>query len=99
MSVSMVRPYSLSKQLVHELIGALRADRPDLRVKAVYPGAVMTPMTMAGFSSEEEYDRQARANWGVVSTADDVADRIMELLGSDADNLFWDADRKEYVLE
>lgn len=99
MSAPKVRPYSLSKGLVHEMIGALRADRPDLRVKAVYPGAVKTPMTMAGFASEEEYDRQALANWGVVSTADDVADRIMLLLESDADNLVWDPERKEYAFE
>lgn len=99
MSAPKVRPYSLSKQLVHEMIGALRADRPDLHVKAVYPGAVKTPMTMAGFASEEEYNRQALAIWGVVSTADDVADRIMLLLESDADNLVWDPTRKEYVLE
>lgn len=99
MNAPKVRPYSLSKQLVHEFIGALRADRPDLRIKAVYPGAVKTPMTMAGFASEEEYDRQALANWGVVSTADEVAERIMTLIESDAANLFWDADRKEYVLE
>ena len=99
MSAPKVRPYSLSKQLVHEMIGALRSDRPDLRVKAVYPGAVKTPMTMAGFASEEEYDRQALANWGVVSTADDVADRIMLLLESDADDLVWDPARKEYVFE
>jgi NADP-dependent 3-hydroxy acid dehydrogenase YdfG len=99
MSAPKVRPYSLSKQLVHEMICALRADRPDLRVKAVYPGAVKTPMTMAGFTSEAEYDRQALANWGVVSTADDVADRILLLLESDADNLLWDPERKEYVFE
>lgn len=99
MSAPKVRPYSLSKQLVHEFIGALRADRPDLHVKAVYPGAVKTPMTMAGFATEEEYDQQALANWGVISTADDVADRIMTLLESDATNLFWDAERKEYVME
>ncbi|TSC79130.1 MAG: hypothetical protein G01um101425_767 [Candidatus Peregrinibacteria bacterium Gr01-1014_25] len=99
MSAPKVRPYSLSKGLVHEMIGALRADRPDLRVKAIYPGAVKTPMTMAGFASEEEYDKQALANWGVVSTADDVADRIMLLLESEADNLVWDPARKEYVFE
>ncbi|MBI1812961.1 hypothetical protein HY285_00835 [Candidatus Peregrinibacteria bacterium] len=68
-------------------------------MKAVYPGEIKTPMTMAGFASEEEYDRQALANWGVVSTADDVADRIMLLLGSDADNLVWHPERKEYVFE
>lgn len=93
------RAYSLSKQLVHELIGAVRAERPDLRVKAVYPGAVKTPMTMAGFGSEEEYDRQAAATWGVVSTADDVAENIIQLLESDADNLVWDPSRREYVFE
>src|SRR3989338_1802489 len=98
-SAPKVRPYSLSKQLAHEMIEALRADRPDLRVKAIYPGAVKTPMTMAGFPSEIEYDRQALANWGVVSTADDIADRIMLLLESDADNLVWDSARKEYVFE
>lgn len=99
MTAPKVCPYSLSKQLVHAFIGALRADGPNLRVKAVYPGAVETPMTMAGFSSKEEYDRQALAHWGVVSTVDDVADRIMTLLESDAEDLYWDSDRREYVLE
>lgn len=99
MSAPKVRPYSLSKGLVHEMIGALRDDRPDLRVKAVYPGAVKTPMTMAGFASEAEYDKQALANWGVVSTADDIADKILQLLESDADNLVWDPTRREYVFE
>ena len=99
MSAPKVRPYSLSKRLVNEFIEALRFDRSDLRVKAVYPGAVKTPMTMAGFVSEAEYDKQAIANWGVVSTADDIADKIMTLLESDANNLYWDNDRKEYVFE
>ncbi len=99
MSAPKVRPYSLSKVLVHEMIGALRADRPDLRIKAVYPGAVKTPMTMAGFASEAEYDKQAIANWGVVSTAEDIADKIMQLLDSDADSLLWDPTRREYVFE
>lgn len=99
LSAPQLRPYSLSKQLVHEMIGALRADRPDLRVKAVYPGAVKTPMTMKGFTSEAEYDRQALETWGVVSTARTVADRIMVLLDSEEDNLLWDPDGNEYVFE
>lgn len=92
------KAYGLTKTLVHELILALREERPDLRIKGVYPGAVKTPMTMAGFPSEQAYDEQAIANWGVVSTADELGDRIMQLIESDASELYWDAEHRKYVL-
>ncbi|HCI04050.1 MAG: SDR family oxidoreductase [Candidatus Peribacteraceae bacterium] len=94
-----LRTYSLTKQLLHAMIQALRDDYPDLNVKGVYPGAVKTPMTMKGFRSEDEYDKQAIANWGVVSTAEELADKIMELIDSESNDLVWNSTNREYQFE
>ncbi len=94
-----LRPYSLSKILVQGLIEAVQTDFPNLQFKAVYPGAVKTPMTMQGFASEQEYDEQALANWGHISTADEVAGEIILLLTTNAKRLVWDSNNKCSALE
>lgn len=94
-----VGAYAYTKLCVHEWIQQLRITHPEYRVKGIYPGAVKTPMTLAGFASEAEYEAQARANWGVFHTADEIAEKIMELIESGAADLFWDPGKKEYVFE
>lgn len=92
--------YSETKRSVHDgIIRLLRAVRPDLHLQGIYPGAVKTPMTMAGFSSEQAYDEQALRIWGVVSRPDQIAGKIMELLDSEVKDLIWNPDTKEYVLK
>lgn len=101
-----VGAYAQSKILVHEMGHALKTDlyniRPDLRFKMIYPGAVETPMTTGGVSSEEDlkaYREQAVANWGVLSTAEEMGERIMALVESNAEVLYWDERKQEYVME
>lgn len=92
--------YSETKRAVHDgIIRLLRAALRDVRLKGIYPGAVKTPMTMAGFASEEAYDEQALRIWKVVSGPDEIADKIMELLDSDAKDLVWDPEAREYLLK
>ena len=92
--------YSETKRAVHDgIIRLLRQVRPDLHIKGIYPGAVKTPMTMAGYASETAYDEQALRVWGVVNSPEEIAEKIMQLVDSDAKDLIWNAGAKEYVFQ
>ncbi|TSC58874.1 MAG: short-chain dehydrogenase [Candidatus Peregrinibacteria bacterium Greene0416_19] len=97
-------PYSLSKQMVHAYIQMLRREvsvnprLQGLRILGLYLHAVKTPMTMAAFSTEQEYDAQALRHWGTVSTPADIADWTMRLIDSHKQDLAWDPERREYML-
>lgn len=91
--------YSLTKQMVHTLIELMRALRPDLPVIGVYPHAIETPMTRAGFASQEEYRQQAFDKWGCVTKPEDLAVVIADAIEDDkAKNVHWNQASRKHGL-
>jgi short-subunit dehydrogenase len=94
------RAYSLTKQVVHEYIKAVRSDSPTdrMKVKAVYAGPIDTEVGMARFENEEAYHAEMKRLYGGSTDAHTLATQIVRLIESQEDDLVWDADRGVHVL-
>ena len=80
--------YSSSKGAISALTRAMAADysRHHIRVNAIVPGTIDTPMNAVGLSDEKTRQKLiAMAPWGRLGTGDDIAGLAVFLASNDAD--------------
>jgi len=83
--------YSITKKAVISLADVLRLTKPEYNVKIVSPGRVDTPMLCIGRSEKECVEARKTSN-----TPEFIAEKIIELIESDYNNLFYNESIGEY---
>jgi len=85
--------YALTKNAAQDLVDIVARTYPEYSVKTLYPGPVDTPLTYHG-STEEDMERKKK----IMRSPEFVAEKTIELLETDKDELIFDPETKEYLL-